>query len=110
MTRALRQLGLALGVALMAGCAMGPDYERPELPVPAEYDEPTVPGESFANLDWWLLFDDPLLIELIETALLNNKEMEIAAARIEEARAALGLVRADQYPNLDGAAQGQRGN
>ena len=39
MPRALRQLGLALGVALMAGCAMGPDYERPELPVPAEYDE-----------------------------------------------------------------------
>jgi len=108
--RTPRYIALALGVALLAGCAMGPDYERPEVSVPAGYDEPTVPGESFANLDWWTLFDDPLLVELIETALLNNQEMAIAAARIEEARAALGLVRADQYPNVDGVAQGQRGN
>ena len=75
MIRTSRHIALALGVALLAGCAMGPDYERPEVPVPAEYDEPTVPGESFANLDWWNLFDDPLLLELIETALLNSQEM-----------------------------------
>ena len=101
---------MVLATALVAGCAMGPDYERPQVPDPEGYDQPTVPGSSIANLAWWELFQDPVLVELIETALFNNKEMAIAAARIEEARAALGFVRADQFPNVDGAARGTRGN
>jgi multidrug efflux system outer membrane protein len=89
---------------------MGPDYERPDVPVPDGYEAQKVPGESFANLEWWELFDDPVLLDLIRTALQNNKELAIALARIEEARAALGFVRADLYPNLDGAAGASRGN
>ena len=50
------------------------------------------------------------LVALVETALLNNKELAIALARIEEARASLGFVRADQFPNLDGGAGAARGN
>jgi multidrug efflux system outer membrane protein len=106
----LRGACLALGTALLVGCAMGPDYERPEIPVPEAYRTPTLPGASFANLDWWELFDDPQLLAVIETALQNNRELAIAMARIEEARAALGFVRADQYPNVDGAAGASRGN
>jgi multidrug efflux system outer membrane protein len=106
----LRHAMLGLAAATLAACAMGPDYERPEVPVPDSFDQPAVPGASFANLDWWTLFDDPVMVQLIETALLNNKEMAIATARIAEARAALGFVRADQYPNLDGGAQATRGN
>jgi multidrug efflux system outer membrane protein len=89
---------------------MGPDYERPEVPVPGSFQEETIPGASFANLDWWAVFDDPDLLELIELALINNKELAIAMARIEEARASLGSVRADQFPNLDGGAGASRGN
>jgi multidrug efflux system outer membrane protein len=89
---------------------MGPDYERPEVPVPEAYVQESIPGASFANLEWWELFDDPELVALIEAALINNKELAIAMARIEEARAALGFVRADQFPNLDGQASASRGN
>ena len=110
MSRLVRQFSLALASILLASCAMGPDYERPEVPVPDEYQIPTIPGASFANLDWWELFDDPMLLGLIEAALVNNKEMAIAMARIEEARAALGFTRADQFPNLDGRASADRGN
>lgn len=105
-----RYLLLATVTLVLAACAMGPDYERPEVPVPEGYQTETIPGASFANLDWWELFDDPVLISLIETALINNKELAIALARIEEARAALGFVRADLYPNLDGTAGAGRGN
>jgi len=91
-------------VLFLSACAMGPDYQRPEVPVPVEYAEEVIPGASIANLSWWELFRDEELAALIEAALVNNNELAIAIARIEEARAALGFVRADQFPNLDGGA------
>jgi multidrug efflux system outer membrane protein len=97
-------------VLTLSACAMGPDYEKPEVPVPDAFQQPTIPGASIANLKWWDLFQDEVLTRLIETALINNKEVAIAMARIEEARAALGFVRADQFPNLDGTAGASRGN
>ena len=110
MRRLFRSLLLATSTAIVASCAMGPDYERPEVPVPEAYQASAIPGASFANLEWWELFDDPQLIDLIETALVNNKQLAIAMARIEESRATLGFVRADQFPNLDGQAGASRGN
>ncbi len=106
----LRFLLLAAATIIVAACAMGPDYERPEVPVPETYETETIPGVSFANLEWWELFDDAELVALIETALINNKELAIAMARIEEARASLGFVRADQFPNLNAGAGAARGN
>ena len=97
-------------VLLLSACAMGPDYERPEVPVPDQYRTAAVPGASIANLKWWELFEDEVMTAVIETALLNNKELAIAVARIEEARAILGFTRADQFPNLDGTAGAARGN
>jgi multidrug efflux system outer membrane protein len=99
-----------LAVLLLSACAMGPDFEKPEVAVPETFQEPTIPGASIANLKWWELFQHEELTRLIETALINNKEMAIAMARIEEARATLGFVRADQFPNLDGAAGATRSN
>jgi multidrug efflux system outer membrane protein len=95
---------------VLSACAMGPDFEKPEVPVPDTFQEPTIPGASIANLKWWELFQDEELTRLIEMALINNKEVAIAMARIEEARATLGFVRADQFPNLDGTAGATRGN
>ena len=106
----LRSLLLAASTIIVASCAMGPDYERPEVSVPETYETETIPGVSFANLEWWELFDDAELLALIETALINNKELAIAMARIEEARASLGFVRADQFPNLNAGAGAARGN
>jgi len=110
MKRCLRFLLVAASMIIVASCAMGPDYERPEVPVPATFQAEAVPGASFANLEWWDLFDDPELTGLIKTALINNKELAIAMARIEEARASLGFVRADQFPNLGAGAGATRGN
>lgn len=104
------RIALCLLISLLSACAMGPDYERPEVPVPEGFDASPVPGASIANLAWWELFQDDELTALIETALRNNKELAIALARIEEARAALGFVRADQFPNVTGQAGASRGN
>lgn len=110
MNRGIRFTLLVACSTVLASCSMGPDYQRPEVPVPESFQAPAVPGASFANLQWWKLFDDDDLVALVETALLNNKELAIAMARIEEARASLGFVRSGQFPNLDGAAGAARGN
>jgi multidrug efflux system outer membrane protein len=64
------------------------------------------PGESVADLPWWELFADPVLEDLIRTALANNRNLRVAAARIDQARASLGIVRADLFPRVDYGADG----
>lgn len=103
-----RVAGLLLGL-LAAGCTLGPDYERPELDVPTEYVAPVPAGESLANMVWWELFQDATLQDLIRTALEENKDLGVALARIGEARATLGVVRADQFPFIDGVGRAGRG-
>jgi multidrug efflux system outer membrane protein len=99
-----------IALALAAGgCTLTPDYERPDLDVPQEYVEPAPAGESIANLDWWELFHDEQLQELIRTALDENKDLGIALARIAEARSQLTVVRANQFPFLDIFGIGGRG-
>ena len=91
------------------GCAMGPDYKKPVLETPDNFRFSDSESKEVVNLNWWELFDDPVLYSLVVTALMNNKDLMIAASRIEEARAALGFTKADQYPRLDieaGAAVG----
>lgn len=106
----MKRIALMLGVALVsAGCTLGPDYQRPQLDTPAEYVEPAPSGPSLANMDWWDLFGDEQLQSLIRTALDENKDLGIALARISEARASLGFVRADQFPFVDGAGRASRG-
>jgi len=91
---------------LLGGCAAGPDYERPQLEVPENYIQPIEQGESFANTPWWELFADEQLQHLIRTALEENQDLGIAAARVEEFRAVLGVTRADQFPTVDITASG----
>jgi len=100
-----RVLAFALPL-IVGGCAAGPDYERPELDVPGNYVQPVEQGESFANVSWWELFRDEQLQELIRTALEENQDLGIAAARVEEFRAVLGVTRADQFPTVDITATG----
>ena len=86
---------------LVQACTLGPDYTRPELDVPEGYIGADKQKTSFANLEWWMLFQDPQLQELIETALEENKDLNIALSRIEEARSLVTVVRSDQYPTVD---------
>ncbi|XZG71189.1 efflux transporter outer membrane subunit [Chitinibacteraceae bacterium HSL-7] len=92
-------------VALLAACSMAPTYERPALPVPAT----TGSGETaeLALPGWQDYFSDPALRSVIETALANNRDLRVATARIEEARALYGITRADRLPTV-GVGGGQQ--
>ncbi|HET7291292.1 MAG TPA: efflux transporter outer membrane subunit [Vicinamibacteria bacterium] len=94
---------LLVPIALLAsGCALGPNYKRPEVPAPPSWrDLPAAEAESLANTAWWELFDDAQLQELIRIALVENKDLKIAVERIEEARARYGFTKADLWPKLD---------
>ncbi len=87
MKRALAVLTVA---ALCTSCLMGPDYQRPVVPTPAEYrDAP--PGQdatTIAELPWWSVFKDPELLNLIGEAVQNNRDLRVAIARVEEAKRA----------------------
>ncbi len=90
-----------------AGCALGPNYQRPAVPTPPSWRElPAAEAETLANRPWWEVFDDPQLQELIRLALAENKDLKIAVERVEEARARYGFTRADLWPavGLSGTA------
>jgi multidrug efflux system outer membrane protein len=86
------------------GCTVGPNYKRPTTAVPAAFraPEPLPPAEaaSIADLKWFEVFKDEKLQELIRTALDQNYDLRDAVARVEEARAGLGSVRSNQFPNF----------
>lgn len=94
--------------ALLTGCSLTPDYQRPEAPVAAQWPQSAqAEGTRQADaLDWRAFFPDPRLQALIATALDHNRDMRIAVARVEEARAQFGIVRADRFPGLDAVASG----
>jgi len=100
----------ALSAALLAACRVGPEYERPDYPVPEAYrgldNEAGEPGAgpSFGDLDWFEVFRDPVLAELIEEALAGNYDVRLAAERVMEARAFVTIERADLYPDVAAGA------
>jgi multidrug efflux system outer membrane protein len=93
---------------LLCACAIGPDYSRPDLQLPPHYQEPTIEGDVIANMPWWELFKDEALQSLINIALVENKNLEIATARVEASRAILGFTRADQFPQIGYSGEAQR--
>jgi multidrug efflux system outer membrane protein len=104
-------LALAASVAL-AGCAVGPNYERPKLPTPPEYRFVQAPAQaqSLADAPWFQVFEDPTLQALIRDAIANNLDLRVALAHVEEARARAGIAKSYLYPQVDGsAAYGARG-
>ena len=107
---------LVLSVLAWSGCAVGPNYKRPSVNVPVTYRDastevPTTSGQipsgttqqtaaSLGDEKWWDVFQDEELRNLIRTALKNNYDVRIAATRVLEAQAQLGITRADQYPSV----------
>jgi multidrug efflux system outer membrane protein len=112
MTRHARKLRAALLplvlVCMGAGCAVGPNYHRPSTNAPTSYrgltpeEAAKTDSASLADQKWWEVFQDKELQDLIRTALQKNYDARIAAARVLEARAQLGITRANQFPSLSG--------
>jgi NodT family efflux transporter outer membrane factor (OMF) lipoprotein len=99
-----------LGVLLLTSCAMGPNYTRPQVPVPPQFHDaaqtPATPTkDSIANLSPFDLFHDPTLTTLLRTALAQNNDLKIAAERVLEARAQYGIARSNLFPSLDATGQ-----
>ena len=87
---------------LLTGCAsVGPDFQKPEALVAKSWlqaDDSHVSTETMDYKDWWQIFDDPVLVQLIDTAFQQNLDLQIAGLRIMEARAQLGFAVGTQYP------------
>jgi len=107
----IKQLTCALLAAgVLTGCTLAPTYERPEAPVAASYPAETEQADGDAStIGWRNFFPDPRLRILIGTALDNNRDLRIAALRIEEARAQYNIQSADLFPTVNATASGNRG-
>jgi NodT family efflux transporter outer membrane factor (OMF) lipoprotein len=96
--------GLVTAIFLTTGCTMvGPDFVKPEAPVAAEWMEsrdPEIKIEASDYRQWWTVFNDPVLANLIETAYRQNLPLQISGLRILQARAQLGVVIGNLYPQL----------
>ena len=102
MTRSLRIISSLVVAALLSGCTIGPDYKRPPVARPETFrGQATAEAASLADVPWWEAFQDPILKGLIQDALGSNYDVRIAAARVQEARANLGVARSDYFPSLD---------
>lgn len=104
--RKIHVCGLFGAVLLLAGCLMGPNYKQPELDLPTGQAADNF--SIFTNAQWWTVFDDEVLNQLETEALAYNKDLQAAVARVDEARAAVGIATADQLPSLSAAAQSGR--
>jgi multidrug efflux system outer membrane protein len=99
------------GAALwLAACAVGPDYKRPALDVPAGFRGVPEAARSaaFADLQWWAILEDPVLQNLVKEALANNYDLRIAANKVLQARDQLGITRSSQFPSLGGFVEAER--
>jgi multidrug efflux system outer membrane protein len=104
--RSLATVTLALS---LTGCLIGPNYKRPETGPPAQFRfaSEALDQASLADLRWFELFQDDALRELIQTALIQNYDLEIAAARVLQAQAQVGIVRSQMFPMISGSGSGQ---
>ena len=100
-------LALLLAAPLSA-CMVGPDYRRPEVDVPAAWRLGATEAGELSNIAWWDQFQDPVLSNLVRTALANNKDLEIATANVDQAFAQYGIVRSAQFPQLNASASAAR--
>jgi multidrug efflux system outer membrane protein len=103
-------LGVTFLLTLSSACMVGPNYRKPAVPTPSAYrgassNQAIAPDvASFGDQKWWDAFQDDALRDLIRSALQQNYDVRIAAARILEARAQLGITRADQLPEVNAGA------
>jgi NodT family efflux transporter outer membrane factor (OMF) lipoprotein len=115
----VRALSIAVVTAVLAACAVGPDYVRPEVPVPGRFarDAAAIDGDVAAvvvatpdpDAEFWAGFDDPVLTRLVDAALLANHDLRVALARYDGANALLREAGFDRYPTVTATAEGSDG-
>jgi NodT family efflux transporter outer membrane factor (OMF) lipoprotein len=102
-------LSIPAAALLLAGCVVGPNYKRPEVAVPANFRAPAPLPEpqavSVADLKWFEVFHNEALQDLIRTALAQSYDLRDAVARVEEARANLGVTRSNQFPQVSASGE-----
>ena len=102
--RACYAITIAAAALIVAGCTVGPNYKRPQVAVPEAFRAPLPLPEgeaaSLADLKWFEVFRDPQLQGLIKVALAQNYDLRDAVARVDEARANLGVTRSNQFPQV----------
>ena len=104
-------LSIILIIFAVISCKVGPNYHKPETVSPETYRFDQKRTDSIANLKWWDIFNDEILDSLIFVALENNKNVLIAASRVEQARANVGYTKADMGPKIGyGASVGRTNN
>jgi multidrug efflux system outer membrane protein len=103
------RMGLLGGVALVAACAVGPDYQPPATPPAAVLNND---AKSFTaakpTAEWWSAFEDPVLDDLVHRAVAGNLDLKVAVARVREARALFADAKLDRYPRVTTEAAYQR--
>jgi len=102
-------IAVVLSMAMLTGCAVGPNYKRPQVQVPTQYRRPTpnaaVPEKTaLSDLAWASLFRDDVITELVRKALTQSNDLEAATQRVLEARAQLGITRSQIAPNVSASA------
>jgi len=94
---------------LLAGCMVGTNYQRPAIDAPGAYrgdsQSSLAPSESLGDEKWWQVFQDPVLQQLIRTAIEQNYDLRIAASRVLQAQAQLGITRANQFPMVSAGTE-----
>ncbi len=102
-----RTLSAAIALAVLAGCAVGPDYQPPHAPAPAEWATGLAGGETAAPAalaSWWTSFEDPDLNALIGTAIRANLTLQVAEERVREARAEREVIAGGRWPSASASA------
>jgi multidrug efflux system outer membrane protein len=87
-------------------CKLGPNYVRPVEPLPNTYSQDFPSDSSIANIPWWSLFKDTVLENIIHLTLENNKDLKSSVSRMNQARSAIGIAKADLYPRVNYSAGG----
>jgi multidrug efflux system outer membrane protein len=102
LTRRSPLLAAALVAALASGCAVGPNYNRPQVPTPPahRFFEGEEQAQSIADIPWWDVVKDPQLQALIREAIANNLDLRTATARVAEARAQYGIAKSFLFPQV----------
>jgi multidrug efflux system outer membrane protein len=104
----MRILTTTLTALLLTACAVGPDYEKPEIDMPDVYRFTDAQASDVVNTQWWTQFNDDVLNELIDEALRANLDVRIAAARVEQFAARLNITRSDFFPQVGYGVAGDR--
>ncbi len=98
--RLARLAGSVAVAAVVAGCTVGPDFVKPKVDLPASWNIEYRQATGVANTRWWAAFNDPVLVELIDAALRENRDLIIAAARVDAFLARLNTTRSQFYPQV----------